>query len=143
MRNIEMTSVRIIRLIVLVLMLGCLGARAIGVAQQSPDRTKPDLIPYRKGKQWGFSDASKKLIIPARYDYVERFSEGLALVALSGKNGRTDRKYGFIDKSGKEVIPLKYDSIKLPYEGLAEVGQNGNSDKLGYVGLDGTEYFEP
>ena len=51
MRNIEMTSIRIIRFIVLGLILGCLGARAIGVAQQSSDPTKPDLIPYRKGNQ--------------------------------------------------------------------------------------------
>ena len=90
MWKIVMTFIRITRLIVLGLMLGCLCARSTGVAQQSSDPTRPDLIPYRKGENWGFSDASKKLIIPAHYDYVERFSEGLALVSLNGK-------YGFID----------------------------------------------
>ncbi|MHB8123063.1 MAG: WG repeat-containing protein [Desulfuromonadaceae bacterium] len=39
-----------------------------------------------------------KLIIPPRYNGVQPFSEGLAVVKLGDK-------YGYIDRSGKMVIP--------------------------------------
>ena len=45
-----------------------------------------------------------------------------------------------IDKTGKEVIPFKYDMAKSFSRGLAEVTVGANS---GYIGPDGTEYFEP
>src|SRR5687767_3558247 len=63
----------------------------------------PDLrlIPFRKGDQWGFSDQNKKLIIKAKYDSADPFSEGLARVVRNNK-------YGFIDKAGKEVTAFKY-----------------------------------
>ena len=41
------------------------------------------------------------------YDYVESFSEGLAVVGKEDADG--DRKYGYIDKTGAVVVPLEYD----------------------------------
>jgi len=49
-------------------------------------------------------------------------------------------KYGYLDKTGKEVIPLKYDNAVPFSHGLARVWVN---KKEGYIGRDGTEYFEP
>jgi uncharacterized membrane protein YhaH (DUF805 family) len=92
-----------------------------------------------------------------KYDNVDDFSEGLALVELNGKYGYIDDtgteviplkydgawdfsegmslvllkgKYGYIDKTGKEVIPLKYDDAVDFSEGLAIVLLKG---KYGYI----------
>jgi serine/threonine protein kinase len=66
------------------------------ISAQNPDETiESVLIPFRKGDKWGFSNKYKKLIIEAKYDDVESFSEGLARVTLNGK------KF-YIDKNGTE-----------------------------------------
>lgn len=57
----------------------------------------PDLIPFRSGDKWGFSDSLKNIIIECDYDYVRKFSEGLAVV----KKGE---RYFYIDAEGKIVI---------------------------------------
>lgn len=57
----------------------------------------PNLIPFRFGDKWGFSDSLKNIIIDCDYDYVSKFSEGLAVV----KKGE---QYFYIDASGKIVI---------------------------------------
>lgn len=49
--------------------------------------------------KWGFVDAKGNLVIPYKYDTIDYFREGLALVWQGDK-------YGYIDKSGKEVIPI-------------------------------------
>jgi len=127
---------------------------------------QPELIPYRKGNEWGFCDRNKKIVIPIKYDDVGSFSEGLARVELNGKWGYIDKegkevipikydwarsfseglacvklngKYGYIDKEGKEVIPCKYDDAGCFSEGLACVELNG---KWGYIDKEGKEYFE-
>ena len=76
-----------------------------------------DLVPYH-AQHWGFSDPSGKLVIPARYDFAEPFSEGLALV-------RSGVAYGFIDRTGKKIIPPKYQSAGSFSEGCAPVKTRG------------------
>ncbi|HEY3028181.1 MAG TPA: WG repeat-containing protein [Pyrinomonadaceae bacterium] len=49
-------------------------------------------------------------------------------------------KSGFIDKSGKEVIPMKYELADPFFKGIALVSLDRD---IGYIGRDGTEYFEP
>ena len=68
-----------------------------------PAAAAPFMIPYRKGNKWGFCDSNRRMVIPLRYDWVDRFSEGSAGVGLQGK-------CGFIDRNGRVVIPLKYDA---------------------------------
>ena len=58
-----------------------------------------------------------KELAPLKYDRMDDFSEGLALVEFNGK-------YGFIDTTGKEVIPLKYDWGDDFVEGSALVAIN-------------------
>ena len=64
----------------------------------------PELIPYRKGNKWGYCNREKNILLPVKYDYVERFSGGLAWVLLDGK-------YGYINMNGRETIPVKYDNV--------------------------------
>ena len=89
------------------------------------------LIPYRKGSKWGFSDSNKKLIIEAKYDDANRFVEGLAVV---GSNGKFGFDFGYIDKTGKVVIPLEYHFASSFSEGLAKVLFD---DKWGFIDKTG------
>ncbi len=62
-----------------------------------------ELIPYRVDSLWGFSDVEGVIQIPAVYDTVNFFSEGLAVVQKGGK-------YGYIDKNDSLVIDMVYDA---------------------------------
>ncbi|MES2764934.1 MAG: WG repeat-containing protein [Bacteroidota bacterium] len=86
-----------------------------------------EMIPYRKGDLWGFSDRSRNIIISSKYDYVEPFKNGFAKV---GKNDLT----GFIDATGKEIVPVEYAYAGNYSDGLFAV-QKG--DKWGYVDAAG------
>jgi hypothetical protein len=98
---------------------------------QSPaQKEQANLIPYRKGEKWGFSDAKKTLVIEPKYDYAFPFSGGLAHVL--GQSGKS----GFIDNTGREVTPLKYDDAKEFVEGMAWVELNS---KWGFIDKSGTE----
>ena len=114
---------------------------------------------YKSKNRFGFK-VDGVVVIPAKYDEVCYFTEGLANVKLNDKNGFVDKtgkeviplkykyalyfseglavvgndKFGFIDKTGKEVIPLKYDISLMFREGLAAVKLN---DKWGFIDKTG------
>ncbi|OJJ18587.1 hypothetical protein BKI52_23535 [marine bacterium AO1-C] len=97
----------------------------------------PELIPFLKGKRWGFVNAQREIVVPCMYDYVYPFSEGLALVEL-------ERKFGYINAQGKTVIPLKYDKAQPFKQGRAKVetifGKRTNGQfKVGYIDKTGKE----
>lgn len=89
------------------------------------------------GGRFGFKDASGKIIVPAKYDSVGFFSEGLAYVNI-GYNAasRQNGKFGFIDVSGKLVVSLKYDYAAGFSGGLAKVALAG---KYGFIDRTGRE----
>ncbi len=86
---------------------------------------------YEENDLYGFKKDGA-VVIPAKYDFADSFSEGLAPVGINGK-------LGYIDKSGKEVIPLMYDSIDCFSEELAAVELNG---KWGYIDKSGKEVIQ-
>lgn len=53
---------------------------------------------------YGLISKSGAVILPPQFDYISKFSCGLAFVKQSGK-------WGFIDKTGKFVIQPKYDNV--------------------------------
>lgn len=75
-----------------------------------------------KGGKWGFSDGFKT-VIPAMYDEVFGFKEGLASVEIDGK-------CGYIDGQNNIVIPLDYDIAMSFSDGLAMVARG---EKCGYI----------
>ncbi len=96
------------------------------------------------GQKAGYIDKTGKVVIPAEYDSVGEFSEGLAAVEKDGK-------FGVIDKTGKTVIPFQYSwaeylqpdgssstfkPLEAFHEGLATVLQDG---KFGYIDKTGKE----
>lgn len=123
-------------------------------------------FPILKDGKWGFIDKTGKVVIRPEYDYVEEFSEGLALVRINTSRsiGRTssDRvgehsasfsddlqsrsksRYGFIDEDGNNVIEMKYDYADSFSEGLA-LFRTGTIDEgtFGYIDKFGNTVIEP
>lgn len=99
-------------------------------ARHSPGT--PALILYRKGDSWGFCNRKKELVIPAVYDQVGDFVDGLASTSSNGK-------WGFIDTKGAVVIPAVYDLVFGFADGLLRVQFNG---KWGYMDMQGVQYWE-
>jgi len=65
------------------------------------------------------------------YDYMETFSEGMALVYK-------DCQWGFIDKTGKLVVGLQYDSANSFHNGYASVAKYENEEmKVGFIDKTG------
>ena len=83
---------------------------------------------YSVDYKWGFRDASGKIVIPAKYDQVQDFSNGLAAVA-TGTLSRA--KWGFIDKTGNMVIEQKFTIQPSQFDkcGLAFV-QNKDKESM-------------
>jgi hypothetical protein len=62
----------------------------------------------------GFVDTSGTIIIPAIYNGLEEFSDGLALTEKDGK-------FGYINKAGETVVPFVYDDGEAFKQGRAIV----------------------
>lgn len=85
------------------------------------------LIPYRRGKKWGFCTVDKRLVVDYLYDEVLPFNDGLAAV---NKNG----KWGYIGETGKEIIQCKYESAFSFNENLGEISLNY---QRGFIDING------
>lgn len=72
----------------------------------------------RKNGKWGFLSSDKKEVVPAIYDSVGSFHEGLAEVSKNGK-------FGFVDTTGKVVIDLTFDNVYGFSSGIAKVTNHG------------------
>ena len=101
-----------------------------------------ELEKFSEGGKYGFRYANGEVVVPAKYDEVGNFSEGLAPVMLIKEDKMlgvvlsTSPKWGYIDKTGEEVIPLKYDSAGSFSGGLARVGDD-------FIDKTGAETFMP
>jgi hypothetical protein len=76
------------------------------------------LHPARAGGRYGYADSTGAMIIPARFDLADTFSEGLALV---GQDGR----FGYIDSRGDFAIPAAYRHALPFHDGYAAVRNGG------------------
>ena len=79
------------------------------------------------GGKFGFIDKNGNPIIPAQYDMVKNFSEGVAAVQIN-------QKFGFIDIHNKQIIPPRFDDAGAFDRGLALVSENS---KIGYIDHSG------
>jgi hypothetical protein len=107
---------------------GAVGEFSEGLA---PVVTKEHSRDYRPS--WGYVDTSCKLVIPATFDSVQEFSQGLAAV-------RVDEKWGYINKTGKFVIKPIFDGAEKFSGGLAAVTLR---DKTGCIDRSGKFFLEP
>ncbi len=125
----------------------------------------------RVGEKWGYMDVSGKLVISAKYDDANDFTDGHAAVKtgttyfIIDKKGTetavegtgivdikdfteglapyktADKKTGFIGTDGKIAIPAQYESVGYFKNGLAWAKQPGGT--LGYVNPKGEWVIKP
>jgi len=72
---------------------------------------QPELIPYRKGDQWGFCDREKNIFIVPQHDEVFPFINGYARV-------RNGTRFGVIDMQGRIIVPIAFDYVSDESEGM-------------------------
>jgi hypothetical protein len=85
------------------------------------------LRPERINGKYGYVDEAGNVIIPARFDGADSFSEGLAVVLDSGR-------FGYIDSQGAFAIPAVYRHARAFQDGVAPVRLRGSwlfIDRLG------------
>ena len=90
------------------------------------------LLPYGKNGAFGYMRNTGEVQIPAQYDYVSFFQEGLAIVAK-------DEKYGFVNKRGDLQIPCEFESVSDFVNGLSIVEKNG---RYGMIDRNGEFVFD-
>jgi hypothetical protein len=72
------------------------------------DSNLPDLIPYRKGELWGYSDKDKNIKIQCTYGYAELFdSFGIAKVYDKAPQFRKSQNVGLINREGDILLPIQ------------------------------------
>jgi hypothetical protein len=110
------------------------------------------IFPFSTATKWGFLDVSGKVAVPAQFQSISPFSDGVARVHVDNHIAFVDGtgrvvlrtnavqaqdfseglaavevkgKWGFIDKVGNLAIPAIFDYVSPFREGLAAVKENG------------------
>lgn len=91
------------------------------------------IYPYEKNGLFGFMDSIGVTVIPAAYESVSPFKEGLSLVS------RND-KFGYINKKGDVVIDLIYSGGNDFEQGRAIIERY---ERIGMIDRTGVIIFEP
>ena len=68
----------------------------VALAYQSAVMAQETLYPFSDKGKYGYINKTGKVVLPAQFEFAEKFYEGLAVVKQGGKRG-------FIDATGKIV----------------------------------------
>jgi hypothetical protein len=113
----------------------------------------PVAIKDAGGTKYGFIDTTGTIVIQPQFDWVGRFSEGLAMFGVGDKSA-ADATYGFIGTRGQVVIQPQYDyaysnepKAALPddlnfSEGLALVTSD-HGESWAYIDQTGAVVIQP
>lgn len=136
-----------------------LPAGIVRVGQDSPD-----------GILWGYVRTSGEILLPPAFEYVQEFSDNLAVVVKGGQVGMLNMQgkevipfgqyaaigyqsegyyvvfdaqnhYGFADKTGKVVVPAAYQEVYAFRNGFAAV--QATDGKWGIVNMQGKAVVVP
>jgi hypothetical protein len=105
----------------------CIGLLIILSGQTYAD----DLLIFRTYDKSGYIDKTGKVIIEAKFDETQDFSEGLGAARVGSFN---NGKWGYIDETGKLIIDTIYNFASQFSQGLAMVGKDG---KFGFINKTG------
>ena len=116
------------------------------------ERFSCGLLRIRVNGKWGFINKNGEMAIPAQWDHVYDFDEGLTEVFIGSlnKRGKPDvGKHGIINAVGEYVIPLTECASISAYEavknGISITYKKGESDydyEYEYLKMDGTKIFD-
>src|SRR4051812_32152886 len=59
----------------------------VGLICQSTIKAQETLYPFSDKGKYGYINKTGKIVLPAQFEYAERFYEGLAVVKQGGKRG--------------------------------------------------------
>jgi hypothetical protein len=112
----------------------------IGITNKLLALSDPQLIPYRKGKKWGFCTYEKQIVIVCEFDEVKKFTEGASVVMRFGK-------YGFIETNGKITnngLLRHFGCLNSLNEGaaIANLKVNNKIEKWGFVNKKNSDVTE-
>ncbi len=134
------------------------------VANRYRHLTQNQPYPFLRDGKLGFVNANGRIVTPPQYDFVNDFSEGLALVADSTHVGYIDfegrtvvpliydegsdfhtglaivekgQRFGVVDHRGNLIVPVSYDAIEWANEGFISVEKDGIFTYLNRRGKDG------
>lgn len=96
------------------------------------------LIPFRNTEtyKYGYLNTAGQIVIEAKYDTIDNFYNGLAMVKFNNK-------YGFINTSGQIVVNNEYDIVRKFNNGYAVVGKEIDGEvKYGLVNCSGQLVIE-
>ena len=94
------------------------------------------LLPVSFGGKFGYIDRKGRVAIPAKYDRVASFREGLAVVfTVETPHSNGEKGYRFITKSGQNAFNKSFWRARNFHEGIAFV-QCSNGDN-GYINKNG------
>jgi len=103
--------------------------------------------------KYGFKDSFGNIIIPPKYDYVNKEPEQKFTIVFNGEVKEKyphKGKYGFVNSEGIETIKPKYDYVDREYEEEFTIVFNGEvkdgypyKGKYGFVNSDGIEIIKP
>src|SRR5581483_8632182 len=118
---------------------------ALLMALTAFSQPRPALIPYRKGKVWGYCDTNKKIMIPCKYHTAFPFINGKAIVETKSDSAMQ------INTKGEVVWNIPYHLYDYVDEtGLIRFGCEVQNPKTHAIGemegllrLDGTLALKP
>jgi hypothetical protein len=98
------------------------------VFDNGPDYFSDGLARYVFKGRFGFFDKWGRIVIPARFDFAQPFSDGRAPVCFGCREVREGEhrmmmggKWGFVDLRGDLVIRAEYDEVRSFRKGKADV----------------------
>lgn len=91
------------------------------------------LLPFEENGLYGFMNLEGKTIIPAQFDVVDPFAEGLAIVSRKGR-------FGAINRKGSWVISPKFYGMSTFESGYSMV--SNEAEKIGLIRRDGELIFQ-
>ncbi len=97
------------------------------------DENNLNKIRVIKNNKWGLVDKDGNIIGDLKYDFIDTFSEGIAIVKQGAKSGYVDEEFNFI-------TPIKYDFVNRFINGYAIVNVN---NKSGVINKNGEELIKP
>lgn len=99
---------------VICLILCVIMASELGGTQKIMASNKETLYCYMdvKTNKYGLINGKGKVVVKPTYDWINEFSDGMALVSKGNK-------YGYVDEKGKEVIKVSYKEANDFSDGLA------------------------
>jgi hypothetical protein len=88
---------------------------------------------------YGYIDRSGRIVFQDVFDYVDSFSEGLAVAQRFDKKLK-DYRFGYVDRGGKVAIKFQFNDAKPFSEDLAAVKVQG---QYGYINKSGDMVIQP